>query len=423
MSNLAVRGTLEQGDKQTSWQMVKLGEILTKSSEWVTINPDEQYRQITVRLWGKGVVQRAKVSGAEIASDRQFLVRQDQFILSRIDARNGAFGLIPDWLDGAVVSNDFPTFTLDTSRIIPAFLGWMSRTEGFINLCKAASEGTTNRVRLQEDRFLSMEIPLPPLDEQRRIVARIDELAARIEEARGLRREAVEEAEVLAASTLSTIFDYMHSDKLPNGWVWQTLDEMLINEKEGMVTGPFGTLLQRSDIQEAGTPVLGISNVQINRFVPGFNDFVSPEKASQLSSYRLEKDDIVVARSGTVGRSCVIPDGLDPTPLMSTNLIRLRLNSNTFLPELLCRLFNGSRLIERHIDEECRGSTRSFFTQKILSKLQVPVPSILEQQSILTFLKTIQAKADALKRLQAETAAELEGLLPSVLDQAFRGEL
>ncbi len=63
----------------------------------------------------------------------------------------------------------------------------MSRTPGFVNLCKAASEGTTNRVRLKEDRFLAMTIPLPPLPQQRRIVARIEGLAAKIEEARSLK--------------------------------------------------------------------------------------------------------------------------------------------------------------------------------------------------------------------------------------------
>jgi len=68
----------------------------------------------------------------------------------------------------------------------------MSKTNTFVDLCKAASEGTTNRVRLKEDRFLNTEIPLPPLAEQRRLVERIDALAAKIEEAKGQRAEADE---------------------------------------------------------------------------------------------------------------------------------------------------------------------------------------------------------------------------------------
>src|SRR2546428_8563184 len=117
-----------------SFPMVPLGKILTKSEEWIDIQPNERYRQVTVKLWGKGVVQRSEVSGAEIAAARQVIVRSQQFILSRIDARNGAFGLIPDSLDMAVVSSDFPVFTLNRLQVLPEFLNWMSKTHNFVNL-------------------------------------------------------------------------------------------------------------------------------------------------------------------------------------------------------------------------------------------------------------------------------------------------
>lgn len=143
------------------WQQMRMGDALTKSDEWIDIAPDRKYRQVTVRLWGKGVVLRTETDGSQIAASRQHVVRSGQFILSRIDARNGAFGLVPDDLDGAVVSNDFPSFEVNRDRLLPGFLDWMSKTQDFVQLCVAASEGTTNRVRLQEGRFLAMEIPLP----------------------------------------------------------------------------------------------------------------------------------------------------------------------------------------------------------------------------------------------------------------------
>src|SRR5207248_3120872 len=87
--------------------------------------------------------------------------------------------------------------------ILPKFLDWMSKTHDFVDLCKSASEGTTNRVRVKEERFLSAEISLPSLEEQHRIVARVEELAVRVEEARGLRREAGKEVKLLISSTLA----------------------------------------------------------------------------------------------------------------------------------------------------------------------------------------------------------------------------
>lgn len=205
-----------------SFPMVALGEILKKSDEWIDINPNEKYRQVTVRLWGKGVMLRDEVSGAEIAASKRLVVHPQQFIVSRIDARNGAFGLIPDSLEGAIVSSDFPVFTVNPSRILPKYLNWISKTHFFVDLCKAASEGTTNRVRLKEDRFLIAKIPLPLLAEQRRIVARIEKLAAKIEEARGLRKKAGEEMEALLEIAGVEIF----SKASKNGWKAKKLDEV-----------------------------------------------------------------------------------------------------------------------------------------------------------------------------------------------------
>ena len=144
---------------------VRLGEVLRRSEETIELQPDAEYRQITVKLWGKGVVLRGTLTGAEIAASRKMVARPGQLILSRIDARNGALGLVPPELDGAVVTNDFPLFGVVQARLLPAYLSWLCRTAGFVELCQRASEGTTNRVRLQEDRFLALEIPLPPLPE------------------------------------------------------------------------------------------------------------------------------------------------------------------------------------------------------------------------------------------------------------------
>ena len=105
-----------------AWPMVRLGEVLTKSNESVDLKSDETYREVTIKLWGKGVILRRQATGAGMAASRRMVVRQNQFILSRIDARNGAFGLVPASLDGAVVSNDFPSFILNADKLEPAYL-------------------------------------------------------------------------------------------------------------------------------------------------------------------------------------------------------------------------------------------------------------------------------------------------------------
>jgi len=160
-----------------AWPKVPLGELLKRSDESAVIDSAAEYHEVTIKLWGKGVISRGKVRGSDVATPRR-VVRTNQLILSKIDARNGAIGLVPPELDGAVVSNDFPSFAFrDSGTCNPAFIGWLVRSAPFVELCKAASEGTTNRVRIKEDRFLIQQIALPPLAEQQALVARLDALA------------------------------------------------------------------------------------------------------------------------------------------------------------------------------------------------------------------------------------------------------
>ena len=118
------------------WSKVGLGEVMRRSDETIKPQADTEYREITVRLWGNGVVERGRVLGASL-SGRRFVARSGQFIASRIDARNGAMGLVPESLEGALVTKDFPLFNLNTTRLKPAFLGWLCRTAGFVEASSA----------------------------------------------------------------------------------------------------------------------------------------------------------------------------------------------------------------------------------------------------------------------------------------------
>jgi type I restriction enzyme S subunit len=405
------------------WSLVPLGELLTQYKEYIEAPELKIYPKLSVKLYGKGVVLDEPADGALLRMKQHQIAKSGQVILSEIWGKKGAIGFVPPEGDGALCTSHFFLFDVHSNKLEPKYLQLIFTANYLEEQLNTEAKGTTGYAAVRPRHLLAAKIPLPPLEEQRRIVARVEQLAGKIEEARSLRQQASEEVDALVASSLSRIFNHQESDVLPKGWHWRHLSELLINDKEGMITGPFGTLLQKSEIQSEGVPVLGIANVQANCFIPGFSDYVSLWKAEMLSSYKLEADDIVIARSGTVGRSCVVPPGFDRAPIMSTNLIRLRLDKQSFLPDLLCRLFNGSRLIEDHKESECRGSTRSFFTQKILLKLQIPVPPLPEQRHIVAYLDNLQAKVDEMKRLREGSMKEFDALLPSILDKAFKGEL
>ncbi len=395
--------------------MVPLGEVLTKSEEWIELAPDQRYRELTVRLWGKGVVQRREVSGADIAARKRLLVRSQQFILSRIDARNGAFGLVPDSLDGAVVTNDFPVFMPNRLRILPTFLHWMSKTAWFVDLCKAASEGTTNRVRLVEDRFLATEIPLPSLEEQRRIVARIKELSAKIEEARLLRRQALDEAENLYASTLASVF-LSRSDT----WQQETVADVIISMDAG-----WSPACENRPATDGKWGVLKTTSVQWCEFRPYENKALT-QSLTPRPELCVQAGDVLVTRAGPrkrVGVVAAVRVGA-PHLMISDKLIRLRPDQSKiesrFLELSLCSPFSQEHLVQRKTG---LADAQVNISQAILRSTPVTYPGLPEQRRIVAYLDDVQAKVEGLKKFQAETATELDALLPSILDKAFKGEL
>ena len=171
------------------WSKVAICEVLNSRKESCILNPEEEYKEITVSLWGKGVRLRRNVLGSAISATRRNVARSGDFIISMIDARHGAYGFIPESLDGGVVTNDFPLFGMVAETVTPRWLYWVSKSQFFVELCRAASEGTTNRVRLKEAKFTALEIPLPPMSEQQRIVAHLDAIETRLSRVQKLREE------------------------------------------------------------------------------------------------------------------------------------------------------------------------------------------------------------------------------------------
>jgi len=392
------------------WPTVRLGEVLRRSEETIELQPDVQYRQITVKLWGKGVVLRGILTGAEIAASRQMVARRGQFILSRIDARNGALGIVPPDLDEAIVTNDFPAFNVVENRLLPTYLGWMCRTASFVEECKRASEGTTNRVRLQEDKFLACEIPLPPLAEQRRVVARIEELAAQIHEARSLRRQAAEEAEALFEASVGKRFFTLPKTST------QRLETL--TSKIGSGSTPSGG---RAAYQSSGIPFIRSLNIRMRRFQWDDIAFISDETHKSMAGTRVRPRDVLLNITGaSIGRVACAPDDIDEANV-NQHVAIIRPKQDLEARYLMYWLSQPG--VQEFINDEQKGATRQGFTKAQIQAFEIPVPPLAEQRRIVAELDALQAEVDALKELQRQTGEELGALLPAVLDRAFRGEL
>jgi len=248
-------------------------------------------------------------------------------------------------------------------------------------------------------------------------VARVEELATKIEEARRLRQQAVEEAEVLVASRSTEMFESLkETDHTPI----RTLGESCSNPIQ---IGPFGAQLHAEEFVEHGVPVLNVGNVWPTGLRLEKLDHVTPEKAAQLRRYAIQQNDLLFARSGaTLGKVCIVPPGCDGW-LMTGHLFRVRFDQQRCEPSFAFAALRSAQYIRDQVFGQVRGATRPGFNTTLLGNVELPLPALTEQRRIVAYLDDLQAKVDALKRLQAETSVELDALLPSVLDKAFKGGL
>ncbi|QEW23840.1 hypothetical protein LA6_006078 (plasmid) [Marinibacterium anthonyi] len=374
---------------------ITIDRFLTKAEDWVPVKPDENYKQITARLWGKGLTLRGEVPGSAIAAARQYCAKAGQFLISRIDARHGAFGIVPDELDGALVSNDFPCFNIDASTVLPHFFEWYSRTPEFIDLCRRASEGSTNRVRMKEAKFLKMTVPLPSLDVQRRIVEKLDRVAALVDE----RRNAIEAAERETHALLLKAFQ-----RAIDGAPLRPMAEVA-----PLVRRPVEIDL------DAAYPELGVRSFGRGTFhkpeLPGVE--VGNKKLFRICAGDLVFN-IVFAWEGAVAVAQPEDDGrvgshrfLTCVPAPETATVEfLRFYFST--PEGLQKLGEAS--------PGGAGRNRTLGLKK-LESLQVPVPPIGRQH----WFDRLQAKAHEARTIRANTAQDVEALIPAMLHEIFEG--
>jgi type I restriction enzyme M protein len=172
--------------KQFPFESLK--NLLTPRSNKISLDDETLYKQVTIKLYGKGVLIRQEILGADIKTEGQYLVCAGDFIMSKIDARNGAFGIVPDFLEGAVVTSSFPYFEIQTEKVNPKYLEAIVTKKSFYDQINNMVSGATGRRSVEVNDFLELQIPLPPLEVQNEIVEKIEkhkqiiEGAERIEE-------------------------------------------------------------------------------------------------------------------------------------------------------------------------------------------------------------------------------------------------
>ena len=182
------------------WPVVALGEVVRHRKEFVTIQPDETYSRCRVQTSARGIVLRDRVPGDAIKTKKQQVCRAGEFLVAEIDAKLGGYGIVPDELDGAIVSSHYFLFEVEERHLLRRFLHWYCQTSNFLEQVNA--RGSTNYAAIRPGNVLTYTIPLPSLVEQHRIVTNLDKVGALAAE----RSKVIEAAERDAKAMLSNAF-------------------------------------------------------------------------------------------------------------------------------------------------------------------------------------------------------------------------
>lgn len=153
-----------------NFEFVKIWDFLTRNKTQIDIEDWKEYKRVTIKMNNNWVFLRDIEKWENIWTKKQFLVSWWEFIMSKIDARNWAFWIVPNELKWAIVTNDFPSFIVDKSKINIEFLILILWTKEFLDYAQQWSSWTTWRQRVDMNVFLNTKIPLPSLEEQNRIV-------------------------------------------------------------------------------------------------------------------------------------------------------------------------------------------------------------------------------------------------------------
>ena len=271
---------------------------------------------------------------------------------------------------------------------------------------RAAGQTGVNKPALHDYPIL-----VPPIPEQKRIVAILDQAFADIELARAKTEQNLLNARELFESYLQQVFS-----QRGEGWVELTLGQAT----GGVCTGPFGSLLHKSDYIENGIPLVNPAHITMTGIEPDSRKTVSKENAARLSNYVMRQGDIVIGRRGEMGRCALITEKEDGF-LCGTGSFLIRA-SDRFHGGYLARYLRSANCKAR-LEKIAGGAVMPNLSNTQLSSLNLFVPPIDKQNEIIELIDLLAIESEAIVSIYQKKLEALNELKKSILQKAFSGEL
>lgn len=374
------------------FELVRIGSFLKRNKTQIDIDDNTLYKRVTIKLYNNGVFLRDNEIGKKIGTKKQFLISKGQFLLSKIDARNGAFGVVSDEIDGAIITGNFWTFDVDYSQINPYFLALITTTSKFMQFCQNASSGTTGRHYLQEDKFLDMKIPLPLLDKQEEMVHQI------LDNERLLKGLDLEFNELLKQFK-STIFNeqkdssenilkFLNYKNLHN-WSVQNLLDNQFNYDIAYPLVKIKDFIKRSKNQITVSDSIEYKRVKIRLYNKGVSvrDTIIGKEIGTKKQFVIKEGQFLLskidARNGAFGIATKEVDGA----IITADFFAYDIDDTKIDPYFLS-LITTTEQFSSFAQNSSTGTTnRQRLNEELFLNVKIPLPSLPEQEVLIASLK------------------------------------
>ena len=376
------------------WEQRKVGEFLTESRE--SGHKGDIAHKMTVKLWGKGVYEKKETGSA---NTQYFTRHAGQFIYSKLDFLNCAFGVVPEELENLETTADVPAF--DCDGVNPYFMFYTAIQPRFYEKNGMIADGSRKAKRIHADTFLDMPFFVPSLKEQNKIVNLLSELDNLIT----LHQRKCDETKELKKFMLQKMFP-KNGEKNPEirfeGFT-DDWEQRKLGEHCEMYNGDRSSKYPNAqDMVEEGIPFINAGDLENGHVNLAICNKISREKYNDLGGAKLQLGDIVYCLRGTLGKNAYIDNFSEGTVASSLVVIRPKNINGRFMFHILN---SDIEYRQRIVHDE--GAAQPNLSAKNVAGFLIPVPHIDEQKKISGYFDNIdhlitlhQRKCEKLKELK-----------------------
>lgn len=398
----------------SAYPSTPLGSCVLRVETWNPLRaaPDEEFRYIDLSAVDqdtKSITEAREIACAEAPSRARQLVRTGDVLVSTVRPNLNGVARVPNDLDGATASTGFCVLRPDSEKLSGSYLFHWVKSAAFVG--DMVSKATGASYPAVSDRIIFESLfPLPPLEEQRRIAAILDQA----ETLRTQRRTAL----ALLDSLTQSLFLDMFGNSETHDWPIANIGEIVDEENGSIRTGPFGSQLLHSEFVDEGVAVLGIDNAVANEFRWGERRYVTHEKYEELKRYTVRPGDVLITIMGTCGRCAVVPEDI-PLAINTKHLCCISVDRRKVAPDYLHAYFLRHPTARKYLEQTAKGAIMSGLNMGIIKAMPIALPPLPLQQTFATRIQSIEA----LKTTHRRALAALDALFASLQQRAFAGML